>query len=126
METEVLRLVNEIRITEGLTPLIGDLAINASAKTRVNEIMIDFSHTRPNGESPSTAYTALPYTYGSENILKASMGNKAESAAKFAVDIWMNSAGHRANILNPDFIYAGVAAARGEGNSVYCAQGFMK
>jgi uncharacterized protein YkwD len=126
MEAEILRLINEIRAAEGLNPILGDPGISTSAQIRVEEIMVDFTHTRPNGESPSTAYSDLPYDYGSENILKASMGKKAESAAKFAVDIWMNSPGHRANILNPDFLYMGVAVVRGEGNTVYCAQGFMK
>lgn len=96
---EVLRLVNVERTKEGLPALQYYTAAQSAADIRANEILQSFSHTRPNGETCFTALDDLGIQYyaAGENI---AMGQTSPSQV---VTAWMNSAGHRANILNEDF-----------------------
>jgi len=126
LNAEVLRLVNEIRAEEGLNPLDAEPSLNASVQLRAEEIKEKFSHTRPNGNPASSAYADTPYYYGGENILLCMAGTDPQNAALLVVDMWMNSSGHKANILNPSFRYMGVGAVRGENGKLYCVQGFLR
>ena len=97
---EVLDLVNQERIKNGLSAMVwGDYCADA-ANVRAEEITTKYSHNRPSGSEWSTA-CPIPSGGGvsGENI---AMGNAAVSPAT-VVDLWMNSESHRANILNPDF-----------------------
>ena len=97
---EVLTLVNKIRIKNNLEQLSwGDTCADA-ADTRATETKTLYAHTRPDGSSWSTACPA-PSTGGTsgENL---AMGNAAVSPAT-TVALWMGSAAHRANILNPEY-----------------------
>lgn len=99
---EVLDIVNQERAKVGVEPLQMDGALMATAYVRANEIVQLYSHTRPNGEY---CYTAFPLTKGKargENIY-ASPRNAVE-----AMDGWMNSTGHRRNILNPKYKAIGI------------------
>lgn len=101
-EYEVLSLVNQERIRNGLEKLTwGDTCADA-AETRAKELVQLYSHTRPDGSSWSTA-CAEPqdnavYVKG-ENLV---VGNSAVSP-ETVVAAWMNSEKHRENILNPNF-----------------------
>ena len=72
-----------------------------AAKVRAEEITRHYSHTRPDG---SDCFTAVKEKYGhlGENI---AAGYKTPQEV---VDGWMNSEGHRKNILNPAFTKIGV------------------
>lgn len=102
---EVVDLVNQERVEEGLQPLTMDSTLTAAAEIRAGEILETFSHTRPNG---STCFTALDevgatYRQAGENI---AIG---QSTPAQVVAAWMNSPGHRENILNSKYTRIGVA-----------------
>lgn len=88
-EKEMLRLVNIERGKIGVKQLSFNATLHDGARIRAKEITTKFSHTRPNGESPFS----LPLVKG-ENI---SYGYPSAAAA---VEGFMNSPGHRANILD--------------------------
>ncbi len=120
---EVVRLTNVERAKEGLPALETFDTLDQAAAIRAPEIVTLFSHTRPDG---SSCFTALDktgasqgaYTYG-ENI---AAGN---STAAATVEQWMNSPGHRANILNKDYTHIGVGYATGGQYRCYWVQMFV-
>ena len=97
----VLELVNVERRRHGLRPLAmaGDLADVAAQ--RAKEIERHFSHTRPNGRGFDSLLQYKGRCWG-ENIAAGSATPEA------VVEQWMNSPGHRANILNGGFTELGV------------------
>ena len=100
--SDVIRLTNEQRSKNGLPVLETATELQDAANTRAKEISTRFEHTRPDGSSFSTAISGS-YSKTGENIAY-STGNV--TAEKF-VSMWMDSAGHRANILGAD--YTGIA-----------------
>lgn len=102
--SEVIRLVNEERAKEGLSALKTTDAIHEAAQVRADELLQLFDHTRPNGSSCFTALdqAGVSYRTAGENI---AMGYPTPAAV---VEGWMNSPGHRANILNGSFTTIGV------------------
>ena len=101
-EYEVLSLVNQERVRNGLPRLSwGDTCAEA-AEIRAKEASEVYAHSRPDGASWSTACeepaSGGPYTEG-ENLV---VGNSAVSP-ETTVATWMNSEKHRENILNPEF-----------------------
>ncbi len=104
-QSEVLRLVNIERAKAGLQPLeMADPDLVAAAQERAEELPTKFSHTRPNGSSCFTALTehGVKSSKRAENI---AAGQKTPEAV---VNSWMNSSGHRANILNPRYRKIGI------------------
>ncbi len=102
---KVLELLNEERKKENLKPLVMDDSLVRVAKNRGLEISWPdhFSHTRPDGSSCFTAAGNLPlWAYG-ENIAAG------YPTPEDVMDGWMNSQGHRANILNSNFECIGIA-----------------
>lgn len=101
---EVLKLVNQERAKAGLPALKLDKSVEKAANVRAEEIVSSFSHTRPNGTSFSTAIkeSGAKFNGAGENI---AWGQKTP---KQVMDGWMNSEGHRANILNKKFTKIGV------------------
>lgn len=100
MINEVLRLVNDQRAAVGLPKLTYRSDLQKAADIRAREIVKSFSHTRPNGTSFDTVFKEIGvtnYKNLGENI--ATGYNSPEAV----MNGWMNSEGHRANILNPDF-----------------------
>ena len=98
---EVLRLVNKERARVGIAPLKLADDLQAATAIRAREIVGYFSHTRPDGTDCFTVMRNRGRTCG-ENI---AAGNSSASAT---VEQWMNSDGHRRNILNPAFRELGV------------------
>lgn len=111
---QVVKLVNEVRSSYGLTLLTIDNDLAEAAKIRAKEIVTNFSHTRPNG---TTWDTVSSKAYG-ENL-----GKGYNSNPERIVDAWMDSTGHRANILREDYTSIGVVAYNVEG-TVYWVQLF--
>lgn len=101
---EVIRLVNAERAKEGLTALQTNGTIAEAAQTRAEELPTLFDHTRPDGISCFTALdeAGVRYWTAGENIA-AGYATPAQVVAG-----WMNSPGHRANILNSSFTTIGV------------------
>ena len=117
---EVLNIVNKERTKNGLEPLVSNNTLNEIAKTRATEIVTSFSHSRPDGSSCFSAidkYNIRWRTLG-ENIAG---GYKSPSSV---MNAWMNSDGHRANILNKDFESVGIACYNYNG-TYYWVQFFM-
>ena len=121
-EAEVIRLVNEERAEYGLPALTTTDALTAAAAKRAEEISGDYGHDRPDG---SSCFTVLPefgirYETAGENI---AAGQKTPAQV---VRAWMNSEGHRNNILNPDFTQIGVGYTyTGRGYRHFWAQTFI-
>ena len=101
---EVLNLVNEQRAKVGAPPLRLAEDLQQATAIRAREIVQVFSHTRPDGSDCFTVMKKRGRTCG-ENI---AAGNSSASAT---VEQWMNSQGHRENILNPNFRELGVGYA---------------
>lgn len=119
-EAEVLRLVNIERARYGLAPLsMDDGAVNV-AHVRAKEIVQSFSHTRPNGSSCFTAAreAGVSYRYAGENIAYG------YPTPEQVVAGWMNSEGHRKNILSASFNRIGVGCYESRG-VLYWSQFFI-
>ena len=101
----VFELVNKERKAAGLGALTLSDELCKVADIRAKEIVKSFSHTRPNGTSCFTAFkeNGVTYRYAGENI---AYGQKT---ATEVMNGWMNSAGHRANILGKNFGKIGIA-----------------
>jgi len=105
-ENEVIRLVNEIRVSNGLKPLATNWELSRVARYKSQD-MVDnryFSHTSPTYGSPFQMIRAfgLSFRTAGENI---AYGQRTPQAV---VNAWMNSSGHRANILNASYTQIGV------------------
>jgi len=121
---EVLRLVNIERDKVGAAHLVLDGALCDAANMRAIEMDYsgNFSHTRPDGRDCFTVFSFCKisfYTCG-ENI---AAGYPTPAAV---VDGWMNSTGHKANILNTAFTKMGLGYSTGGGGEYrhYWAQEF--
>lgn len=111
-ESEVIRLVNEIRVKNGLKALTANWELSRVARYKSEEMASAhyFSHTSPTYGTPFQMMRSfgLSYRTAGENI---AYGQRTPQAV---VDAWMNSSGHRANILNASYTQIGVG---------YCASG---
>lgn len=105
-ESQVVKLVNEIRTQNGLSPLTENWQLSRVARYKSQDMAENgyFSHTSPTYGSPFQMMKQFGITYRSagENIAKG------YSTAQAVVDAWMNSPGHRANILNASYTQIGV------------------
>lgn len=105
-EKEVVRLVNEIRVQNGLKELTYNWELSRVARYKSQDMKDNkyFSHTSPVYGTPFQMMKNFGITYRSagENI---ALGQKSPKAV---VDAWMNSSGHRANILSASFTQIGV------------------
>lgn len=102
---EIIRLTNAEREKAGLNPLAMDDTLMKVSDVRVMELGESFSHTRPDGSNYITAAeeAGYPNSYVGENIAFG-VGN-----AKSSLSLWMNSEGHKKNILNPEYEKMGAA-----------------
>ena len=105
-EHEVVRLVNEIRQQNGLKPLTENWELSRVARYKSQDMLDNryFSHTSPTYGSPFQMIKAfgLSYRTAGENIAKGYASPQA------VVNGWMNSSGHRANILNVSYTQIGI------------------
>lgn len=117
---QVADLVNMEREKAGLAPLKLDRTASNAAQVRAKEIQTSFSHTRPDGSSFSTALTqnGIGFKGAGENIAYG------QSSPQEVMKGWMNSQGHRANILNKDFTSIGVGHYENSAGVDYWAQLF--
>ena len=109
-EKEVFDLINNQRTQNGLSALKLDTETLRVARIKAQD-MVDnnyFSHNSPTYGSPFQMLNSFKISYktAGENIA----GNSSNSAA---VTAWMNSSGHKANILNSSFNYTGIGVVKG-------------
>lgn len=118
-ESEMLELCNQQRRANGKPDLTLNKTLCANAAVRAEEISRDdwFSHQRPDGTMCFTAVTVDYMTCG-ENI---AYGTRTASAT---IAAWMDSPGHRANILSDEFTQAGFGCYELDGVR-YWAQFFI-
>ena len=104
-EDAVIELVNKERKAAGKAALKSDDELNAVAAVRAKELAEKFSHKRPNGTSCFTALDEAGYSYMSaaENIALT-----YNDSADDVMEVWMDSSGHKANILSDDVAKIGV------------------
>ena len=110
---EILDLVNKERNAVGLDSLRMDYNLQLSAMKRAAEISLDFEHTRPDGSSCNSINSNI---YG-ENIAYNLKG------AEDIMNLWMNSEGHRNNILYPNYKSIGIGCFK-NGDIYYWVQDF--
>lgn len=105
-ENEVIRLVNEIRVQNGLSALDTNWELSRVARYKSQDMVSNhyFSHTSPTYGSPFQMIKSFGLTYRSagENIAYG------QTTPQAVVNAWMNSSGHRANILNSSYKQIGV------------------
>lgn len=105
-ENEVIRLVNEIRVKNALSVLQSDWQLSRVARYKSQDMKDNnyFSHQSPTYGSPFDMMKSFGISYkrAAENIAKG------QNSPQSVVNAWMNSSGHRANILNPSFTKIGV------------------
>lgn len=105
-ESEVVRLVNQHRTQNGLKPLTANWELSRIARYKSEDMASRgyFSHTSPTYGTPFQMIRSFGLSYRSagENI---AYGQRTPAAV---VDAWMNSSGHRANILNASYTQIGV------------------
>jgi uncharacterized protein YkwD len=119
---EVVRLVNIERKNNGLSELsTGNALLNTAAKIRADELLVLYSHDRPCGGRAVSAYIDLGgrWNFFAENIAHG------QTSPQRVVESWMNSDGHRRNILNSNYTYIGVGVAKNENGRLYWVQLFV-
>lgn len=109
-ELEVFNLINAQRTKNGLSALKIDSEVQNVARIKAQDMVNNnyFSHNSPIYGSPFDMLKSFKVSYktAGENIA----GNSSNSAA---VNAWMNSSGHKANILNSSFNYTGIGVVTG-------------
>ncbi|WP_392751238.1 CAP domain-containing protein [Streptomyces sp. LN590] len=111
-QAAVLALVNEERAKVGCSPVTASASLASLAQDFSDDMAARgfFSHTDPDGQTPWDRATKAGVTgLGGENIARGQADAQAVMAS------WMNSEGHRANILNCDYKTLGVGVHYGSG-----------
>lgn len=124
IEREVIKLVNAEREKYGLKAYGHNWELSRVARYKSNDMRDNnyFSHTSPIYGSPFTMMKnfGIRFTSAGENIAK---GQKSASSV---VNAWMNSSGHRANILSSTFTEIGVGYAIDSKGTTYWTQMFIR
>lgn len=117
-EYELLYLINELRISEGLYPVSRFSALDEAAKVRAEELGEVYSHRRPDGSDCFSVLDefSIPYHTAAENIASGSR------TARDVMDVWYESDGHRMSMLDGSFRHAGIGY---ESRGNYWAQIFV-
>lgn len=118
---QVVKLVNKEREKRNLAPLSIDKSVQAAAQVRAQECEQSFSHTRPDGSGFATALKEQKVSYrtAGENI---AWGQRSPEEV---VNAWMNSDGHRANILSAKYTSIGVGYYQNAKGVNYWSQLFI-
>ncbi len=124
VEEEVARITNDYRAQNGLPALTFDWQLARVARYKSVDMRDKgyFSHTSPTYGSPFTMIQnfGITYTRAAENIAAG------QRTPEEVVQAWMNSPGHRKNILDPNVTRIGVGYAQGGSYGHYWTQMFIK
>lgn len=115
---QIVKLVNQARAEAGVPALSESAALDKDAAQRALEVNTTHAHTRPDG---SAWYTLDPANMYGENI---AFEFELSDSPEDVFTAWMNSEGHRANILDPSFSAIGVGYYINDNNSVSIVQNF--
>ena len=113
--SEELDLLNDEREDEGLSELTMDADLQEAAMERAVELSLNFSHTRPNGTSCFTINSGIY----AENVAAG------YSTASAVTNGWMNSSGHKANMLGSSYTRVGIGCVK-VGSITFWVQDFGK
>ncbi len=123
-ESQVVDLVNKERAAQGLAPLAYNAELSKVAEAKAADLRDKnyFSHTSPTYGSPFDMMKSfgIRYTAAGENIAKGYMSPSS------VMDGWMNSPGHKANIMNTNFTEIGVGYVSGDNGTGYWVQMFIR
>lgn len=131
VRNEIVELTNEYRKGRGLRELEINNKLMEAAQVRATELAATttYSHDRPDG-SRYTTVTDSPYV--GENLYRVStryMKQEGKTLPRIAMDAWLTSSGHLANIVNDELGGIGVGIAKGRNNNGeeawYCVQMFL-
>lgn len=103
-ERSVMALVNQERMAAGLHPLSMFASLQSAASVRAEELHTLYDHTRPDGTSCFSVLSQFGVNWSSvgENIARGYPGSSE------VMEAWMNSPGHRSNILTNGFTHGGM------------------
>ena len=122
-ETEVIRLTNLERTKRGLPALTTNWQLSRVARYKSQDMINKnyFSHNSPTYGYPFTMMQSfgLKFSAGGENIAYG------QRTPQEVVNAWMNSPGHRANILSTAYTQIGVGAAKKSNGTLYWTQQFI-
>lgn len=120
MQKQVFEIVNRERNANGLSSLRYATEAQAAADIRAKEIVTLFEHSRPDGTSCFTALEEIGIRFmaAGENIAKG------QPSSESVMNSWMNSAGHRENILNSNYSAIAVGCYK-SGGTYYWVQLFI-
>lgn len=122
-QAEVLRLINEQREANGVSALTVQSDLTDAAQQRASELVqrMDADHIRPDGRNFYTVLDDLGivYTRAAENIAHG------QETPDEVVDYWMNSTGHRKNILNSEYHSIGIGVYTDDSGAIYWALDFI-
>jgi uncharacterized protein YkwD len=114
-ESTLVSLINQERSNLGISPLIVSSQLTAAARQHSRDMACNdfFSHTGSDGSSPfdRMAWSGFSFTAAAENIYA---GSGPYNSPQQAFNGWMNSPGHRANMLNAAYTHVGIGY-------IYCA-----
>lgn len=123
LEMQVVELVNQERAKQGLKPLKYNWELARVARYKSMDMRDNgyFSHTSPTYGSPFKMMRdfGIRYTRAGENIAYGYL--TPESVMRG----WMNSSGHRKNILSPNYTEIGVGVAKSSSGRIYWTQMFI-
>ncbi len=115
--SEVIEIVNKHRISNGLRPLSRSAGLTEVAKFRAEDMADNnyFSHISPYYGEMTDLYDKfdITWSYCGENIACG------QRNPQDVTESWMNSSGHRENILDTDYKYIGVGVARNSNGTYY-------
>lgn len=124
LESQVVKLVNAERAKQGLQPLTENWQLSRVARYKSADMAAKnyFSHTSPTYGSPFRMMESFGIKYSSagENI---AYGQKTPQQVMTA---WMNSPGHKANIMSPSYTQIGVGYATNKSGTPYWTQMFIR
>ncbi|WP_081412317.1 CAP domain-containing protein [Tuberibacillus calidus] len=122
-EKQVVELTNQERTKRGLKPLAIDPQLSKMARDKSADMRDHhyLSHQSPTYGSPFDMMKkyGISYTTAGENIAAG------QTTPEEVVQAWMNSEGHRANILNPNYTAIGVGYVKGGSYGSYWTQDFI-
>jgi len=122
LKSKIIEETNNQRITNGLPALKENVLLYNAAAAKANDMFTSqyFEHISPTGVDPGTLVLTYGYEYiiTGENLILGNFKSEAEM-----VQDWMNSPGHRANILNASYAEIGVSVIKGiyKGETVWIA-----
>ncbi len=126
METQVRQQIDAIRLSRGLKPLPNNEKLASVARSYSRQMAQQnfFGHTSPSGETMVQRVEAAGIFYFviGENLFKCT---NVPQPVKAAVQGWMNSPGHRENILRPEYRETGIGVWQ-QGNTYYFTQLLMR